>query len=83
MVQIELAPDVEERLQQAAAARGLNAEAYAVQVIESAVKPPRMEKHLSEEQLESFLSTMTRLGKDIPPLPDYAYTRESFYEDHD
>jgi hypothetical protein len=26
---------------------------------------------------------MASLGRDLPILPDYAYTRESFYEDHD
>jgi hypothetical protein len=83
MVQLELTQDVEERLKKAAEARGLKPEAYAIQVIEGAVRPVRLEKHLTKEQMQEFLDGMAAIGKDIPALPDYAYTRESFYEDHD
>jgi hypothetical protein len=83
MVQLELAPEVEERLRQAAAGRGLKPEAYVVQLIEAAVSQSLPEKHLTEEQLRAFLDGMASLGRDLPILPDYAYTRESFYEDHD
>ena len=54
MVQLELTQDVEERLKKAAEARGLKPEAYAIQVIEGAVRPVRLEKHLTKEQMQEF-----------------------------
>lgn len=36
-----------------------------------------------ELTVEEFLDELKRIGKDLPELSDYAYTRESFYEDHD
>jgi hypothetical protein len=83
MVQLELAPDVEERLEKAAAVRGLKPEAYVVELIEAAVTRSLPEKHLTEEQLQAFLDGMAAFSDKLPVLPDYAYTRESFYEDHD
>jgi hypothetical protein len=83
MVQLELAPEVEERLEKAAAVRGLKPEAYVVELIEAAVSRSLPEKHLTKEQLQAFLDGMASLGRDLPVLSDYAYTRESFYEDHD
>ena len=83
MVQLELAPDVEERLQKAAEARGLKPNEYAAQVIAAAVPPVLVEKHLTKEQMRAFLDGMAVHSDKLPVLPDYAYTRESFYEDHD
>jgi hypothetical protein len=82
MVQLELAPDVEERLQKAAEARGLRPEVYAAQLIHSAVSV-LPEKHLSLEEMQRFLDGMAVHSDKLPVLPDHAYTRESFYEDHD
>ena len=33
--------------------------------------------------MRAFLQEMAQFSDRIPVLPDYAYTRESFYEDHD
>ena len=82
MVQLELDPKVERQLIEAAQARGLRPETYASQLVASAVSP-MPEKHISKEEMDRFLSGMAKLGKDAPALSDYAYTRESFYEDHD
>jgi predicted DNA-binding protein len=83
MVQVELIPEVEKRLKQLAEKRGVTPEAYVSRLVEDATSPLTMEKHITKEQMQDFLNKMAALGEGTPPLPDYAYTRESFYEDHD
>ena len=82
MLQIELEPEVERRLIEKARAAGLEPEAYASQLIASSVGLTS-EKHLTKLDVDEFLTGMASLGKDLPPLSEYAMTRESFYEDHD
>jgi hypothetical protein len=82
LVQVELAGDLEKRLEDAAAARGLKPEVLAVQLIDS-VLPEPAEKGITREQMQQFLERMAAHSDKIPILPDHAFTRESFYEDHD
>jgi hypothetical protein len=92
MVQVELAPEVEECLNRAAETRGLTPQAYASELISAAVSPLSSDaaiqrltapKRLTKEQMEEFLREMAALGEGLPPLSQYALTRESFYEEHD
>jgi hypothetical protein len=82
MVQLELSPEVEQQLIATARAKGLEPAAYASQLIASSVGLTS-EKHLTKLDVDEFLTGMASLGKDLPPLSEYAMTRESFYEDHD
>jgi hypothetical protein len=92
MLQVELAPDVEERLNLAAETRGLTPQAYASEIIDGAVSRLTVDaaiqrltapKRLTKEQMEEFFRKMAALGEGLPPLSEYALTRESFYEEHD
>jgi hypothetical protein len=83
MLHVELAPDIEKRLIEAARAEGLEPDAYAARLIASTIAARTRDKHLSKEELERFFSGMARHSDKIPDLPDEAYTRESFYQDHD
>lgn len=91
MLQVELAPDVEKRLADAASAEGLEPEVYASRLIAASINAPidartdalTREKHLSQEELDEVLDRLASRGDNMPKLPDEAYTRESFYQDHD
>ena len=83
MLHVELAPDIERRLVEAARAEGLEPEAYASRLIASTIAARTSEKHLSKEELDAALARLASRGDNMPHLPDEAYTRESFYQDHD
>jgi hypothetical protein len=81
-VRIELKPEVAANVVAQAEARGLSVEEYVQQVIEdrAGVQPTRK---ATAEEIEAMLDELAEMGKDLPPLSDYALTRESIYEDHD
>ena len=68
-----------------ARARGLTPEGYVESLIEDAVRvdpaapPPAKRKR----DMEAFFRGMAAYSDKIPQLPDEAFTRESFYQDHD
>lgn len=82
MIQIEVSPEMEARFAAAAKAQGLEAASYAKSLIESAAlqaAPPVNKRR----NIEVFLAAMAAYSDKIPPLPEQAFTRESFYQDHD
>ena len=81
MIQIELSPEMEERLADAARARGLQPDDYASQIIASSVRLTE-QKQPSAEDLERFFVALATHSTKIPDLPDEAYSRESIYQDH-
>lgn len=81
MIQLEISPELEERVIVAARARGMEPNAYASQIVTDAVALTT-EKPLSKEASVEFLTQMASHAHEMPQLPDSAYTRESFYEDH-
>jgi hypothetical protein len=91
MLHVDLAPEIEKRLVEAARAEGLAPEAYASRLIAATIDAPTdariealtSEKHLSQEELDAVLDRLASRGHNLPNLPDEAYTRESFYQDHD
>ncbi len=85
MIQLEISPELEQRVIVGARARGLEPNAYASQIVSNAVAADfyTSPKRLSREEFRAAMDRLAELGKVVPPLPDYAFTRESFYEDHD
>lgn len=84
MIQIELRPEVEARLAAEAHARGIEMRTYVESLLEQAVAtrgaPPRQR---TREEMAAFFEAMTVNSQNIPQLPDEAFTRESFYQDHE
>jgi hypothetical protein len=83
---VDLKPELEQRLRQAAAQQGVDAGEYVLRLIETHLSP-------SASGARSLWDTLTpeewqRVTREwvnshdtsIPPLPDEAVSRESFYE---
>lgn len=66
-------------------ARGLTPESYVRSLIEDAVRtaPTPLPPAKPRIDMETFLREMAAHSDKIPQLPDEAFTRESFYQDHD
>jgi hypothetical protein len=84
MIQIELRPEFEARLAAEAQARGVEVQTYVESLLEQAMAtkiiPPRRR---TREEMRTFFEAMAANSDKIPQLPDDAFTRESFYQDHD
>lgn len=80
---IELAPEVEEQLRREAEQQGMASETYARQLLEERLLPaqelPFWARASREEWLQAFNEWMDSHDANLPPLPDEAYNRESFY----
>jgi hypothetical protein len=81
-ISIELKPDVEERLEQEAAAKGLSVEAYVEGLIEQQFSPSHKTSHVDTEEIDHVLDALAKGSEDRPVLPSEAYTRENIYHDH-
>jgi hypothetical protein len=66
-------------------ARGLTPESYVRSLIEDAARtaPLPLPPAKPKIDLEEFFRAMAANSDKIPQLPDEAFTRESFYQDHD
>lgn len=66
-------------------ARGLTPESYVRNLIEDAVRttPTTLPPAKPKMNMEEFFRAMAAYSDKIPQLPDEAFTRESFYQDHD
>jgi hypothetical protein len=66
-------------------ARGLTPESYVESLIDNAahVSPKPLPAAKPKMDMESFFQAMAAYSDKIPQLPDEAFTRESFYQDHD
>jgi hypothetical protein len=65
-------------------ARGLDPENYVRDLIEDAVRTQTVSRGIRPRMdLEAFFKGMAAYSEKIPQLPDEAFTRESFYQDHD
>lgn len=85
MIQIELRPEVEARLTAEARARGVEVRAYIESLLEEAVAARAVSapRQPTPEEMRAFFEAMSADSKKIPQLPDEAFQRESFYQDHD
>ncbi len=85
MIQIELRPEVEARLTAEARARGVEVRAYVESLLEEAVaaRAVSARRQPTPEEMRAFFEAMSAGSEKIPQLPDEAFQRESFYQDHD
>lgn len=81
-IQIELKPEIMERLAAEAQARGVAVEKYAESLLREAMAS-RSEPNgeLSIEEFHAMLNAMAEGSDKLPKVPTSAFTRESFYED--
>jgi hypothetical protein len=82
-ITVEIAPELQAEIARQAAAQGRAIEDYAASLLEGAVRRPAGGGGLSQDRLEETLREMAEFSRRIPVLPDEAFTRESFYRDHD
>lgn len=66
-------------------ARGMSPEEYVRNLVHDAVRatPTAAEPPRPKRDMEAFFTEMAANSDKIPVLPDEAFTRESFYQDHD
>jgi antitoxin component of RelBE/YafQ-DinJ toxin-antitoxin module len=82
---MQITVDIPDEAAAQAQARGLTPETYVRKLVEDAVRtgplplPPAKPSMTTEEFLRVFSSNSEKM----PALPDEAFTRESFYQDHD
>ncbi len=78
---IELTPEVEKRLQHEAKQRGVASELYARQLLEEKLLPASAtaSQKSPQERVKAFNEWVNSHDPNLPPLPDEAYERESFY----
>jgi hypothetical protein len=67
-----------------ARARGLTPESFVEELVrEQAITPkPSISREERLAKLEKFFDEISANSENIPLLPDEAFTRESFYSDH-
>ena len=81
-IQIELNPEVMERLAAEAEAEGIALEEYAERLLREAIathSEPQGERSVAE--LHAMLAGIAEGSEKLPKVPTSAFTRESFYED--
>lgn len=83
MLQVQLSVDVEARVKAEARAKGVPAESYVQSLIEDAVGSGETRHPRSAKEMEDFFQSMASNSEGIPSLPEGAFRRESFYQDHD
>ena len=85
MIQVELSPELELRLETQARSNGVEKEDYVKSLIENALggplTPPR--RTGPPRDMEAFFRGMAAYSDKIPVLSEEATKRESFYQDHD
>jgi len=83
---MQITVNIPDEIAARAQARGQTPESYVESLIEDAEQstslpgPRRLRPEIS---MDEFLEAMTANSDKIPVLPDEAFTRESFYQDHD
>ena len=82
---MQITVDLPDELAERARARGLTPEGYVRALIEDAAQedPMSLEQQRPKRDMEAFFRGMAAFSEKIPQLPDEAFTRESFYQDHD
>ncbi len=85
MIQIELQPEVEARLATQAQAQGMDVQAYAESLLSQAlgINHAPGSRQATTAEAAAFFETMAARSEKIPQLPDEAFLRQSFYQDHD
>jgi hypothetical protein len=82
---MQITVEIPDELAAQAQARGMTPESYVRSLIDNAARtalgfPPQSAPKFD---MQTFLREMAAHSDRIPQLPDEAFTRESFYQDHD
>jgi hypothetical protein len=81
-IQIELDPEIMERLAAEAEAQGVALKEYAERLLREAIAArSEPQGQLSVEELHTMLNAIAEGSDKLPTVPTSAFTRESFYED--
>jgi hypothetical protein len=82
---MQVTVDIPDELAAQAQARGMTPELYVRSLIDAAAHtgPLPLPPHRPSIDTETFLREIAKYSEKIPQLPDEAFTRESFYQDHD
>jgi hypothetical protein len=81
-IQIELNPEIMERLAAEAEAQGIALEEYAERLLREAIAPrAEAQGQLSVAELRAMLNAIAEGSEKLPKVPTSAFTRESFYEE--
>lgn len=78
---MQITVDIPDAIVAEVEARGLTPESYVRSLIENAVA--KSEGVAGRRDMQAFFRDMAAHSEKIPQLPDEAFTRESFYQDHD
>lgn len=80
-IQIELNPEMMERLAAEAEAEGIALEEYAERLLWEAIAThSELQGQLSVAELHAMLNGIAEGSEKLPKVPTAAFTRESFYE---
>jgi hypothetical protein len=82
---MQITIEIPDELAAKAQARGLTPERYVQALVEDAARtvPLPLPPAKPRMDMEQFFEAMAANSDKIPQLPDEAFTRESFYQDHD
>ena len=82
---MQIMVDIPDELAAQAKVRGLTPEGYVQSLVNDAARtaPLPLPPAKPKMDLEEFFRAMAAYSDKIPQLPDEAFTRESFYQDHD
>jgi len=82
---MQITVDIPDELAARVQASGMSPEAYVRSLIEEAERHSQesVEEQRPKRDMETFFREMAAHSDKIPQLPDEAFTRESFYQDHD
>jgi hypothetical protein len=82
---MQITIEIPDELAAKAQARGLTPERFVEALVEDAARTAPKPLHLREPRMstQEFVDAMAANSDKIPQLPDEAFTRESFYQDHD
>jgi len=82
---MQITIEIPDELAAQAEARGLTPEFYVRSLIVGAAlaAPIPLPPARPRMDIEEFIRAMSANSERIPQLPDEAFTRESFYQDHD
>jgi len=81
-IQIQLNPEIMERLAAEAEAQGIALEEYAERLLREAIaNHAEPQGQLSVAELHAMLKEIAEGSENLPKVPTSAFTRESFYEE--
>jgi len=84
---MQITVDIPDEFAAQVKARGLTPESYVRNLVDDAVRTAHVAagpiRPKNKMDMQTFLQKMAAFSDKIPQLPDEAFTRESFYQDHD